>query len=313
MRHCAFCLKSFKNETIKLCGKCKKRAYCSRECQVADWPSEGKGQGHKNWCSLQCGEEDIDWKVCEVPGKGLGLVAMRLLPAKYRIIVDGCHAVNDHPAIKDLMPINGTYKEKCNLNCVGRGDGRPALCLRISRANHDCNANADHWCDETFNAVVLFAQRDIAEGEEICINYQLFNDISSNVSAQQSRHLLRTNWRIICAKNCFCYDKEIEKLIARSRELDRRILRLGLQGKSQQALDTVNELLVNHDILGSSLLNVTRTLYDGFQVAVMNETTSKAAKTLIEKLHAIQSAIMSPESSAVKDTERLMSDNYIFG
>lgn len=86
-RHCGYCLNLIENRSIKLCGKCRKRAYCSRECQIADWSSEGKGQGHKNWCYLQCGEEDIDWKICSVPGKGLGLVAKRLLPAKHRIII----------------------------------------------------------------------------------------------------------------------------------------------------------------------------------------------------------------------------------
>lgn len=310
IRHCSFCLNSIQDQAIKLCGKCRKRAYCSRECQTADWSSEGKGQGHKNWCNLQCGEEDMDWKVCAVPGKGLGLVAKRLLPSTYRILVDCCHSRNDHPAIKDLMPINGKYKEKFDLNCVGCGDDRSAaLCLRISRANHDCKANADHWYDETFKVVVLFAQRDIAEGEEITINYQLFNDISRNVSAQESRFVLQNKWGIICPMNCFCHDKEMEKLITRSRELDQKVISLASQGNSLQALDFVNELMNNHEILSSSFLNKTRTLYDGFQVAIMRKKTLNSAKTYIEKLYAIQSSIMSPECSAVKETERLMNDN----
>lgn len=86
-RHCAVCLKLC--SPVKLCGKCLKRAYCSRECQLVDWTPKGKGQGHKNWCRLECGEEDVDWEVTSIPGKGLGIVAKRMIPALYRIIVEG--------------------------------------------------------------------------------------------------------------------------------------------------------------------------------------------------------------------------------
>lgn len=89
---------SFKNST-PLCSlleivltseaMCLKRAYCSRECQLVDWTPKGKGQGHKNWCRLECGEEDVDWEVTSIPGKGLGIVAKRMIPALYRIIVEG--------------------------------------------------------------------------------------------------------------------------------------------------------------------------------------------------------------------------------
>lgn len=305
-RHCAFCLQSIVDKSIKLCAKCRRRAYCSRDCQIADWSSDGKGQGHKNWCHLTCGEEDIDWQVSTIPGKGLGLVAKRQLPALYRIIVDCCHHGNDHPAINDLMPIAGTYEEKFELNCIGHDNGESSLCLRISRANHDCNANAGHWYDETFKVVVLFAQRDIAVGEEITINYQLFNDISCDVSADMSRFALQTKWGIICPMNCICYDKEVEKLITKARQLDKQIVRLAEQGKSLQSVNIVKELIKIHETIKSSLLNKSRTLYDGFQVAVMQKKSLDAAKSFLDQLHRIQSAVLSPESSAVKKTEGLM-------
>ncbi|KAG4077672.1 hypothetical protein HA402_015715 [Bradysia odoriphaga] len=307
-RHCAFCLKPIENQAIKLCGKCRKRAYCSRECQKTDWSTEG--QGHKNWCHLECGEEDIDWKVCTVPGKGLGIIAKRPLPVLYRIMVDGCCSNENHPGVKDLLPVNGSFGDKFFLNCIGLGenDGGSCLCLRISRANHDCKPNADHWYDETFKAVVLFAQRNIAEGEEITINYQLFDDISGNVSAATSRSVLQNKWGIVCAKDCFCYNTQMQTLIARSRELDEKIFNLASQAKSQQALELVKQLLVNHEILGSSYLNKKRTLYDGFQVAVMRKNTLGAAKKYIKEVYAILSAVLSPESSLVKDKKRLMDD-----
>jgi MYND finger protein len=38
-RHCAFCLVPVSADEVKICGKCHRRAYCSKECQVKDWTS----------------------------------------------------------------------------------------------------------------------------------------------------------------------------------------------------------------------------------------------------------------------------------
>jgi hypothetical protein len=85
-RHCAFCLKE--SAGMKTCAGCNKRAYCSVACQKKDWLPLGQGQGHKNWCKVTCCEEDVDWKVEEVPGKGLGLIALKDIPASARVVVD---------------------------------------------------------------------------------------------------------------------------------------------------------------------------------------------------------------------------------
>ena len=47
VRHCGFCLQVL--EEVRLCGGCKKRAYCSTECQAKDWNYQGEGQSHKIW------------------------------------------------------------------------------------------------------------------------------------------------------------------------------------------------------------------------------------------------------------------------
>jgi len=85
-RHCAICLKE--SPGMKTCSGCKKRAYCSVDCQKKDWSPLGQGQGHKDWCKVSCCEEDVDWKVQEVPGKGLGLIALKDIPAFARVVVD---------------------------------------------------------------------------------------------------------------------------------------------------------------------------------------------------------------------------------
>jgi hypothetical protein len=154
IRHCAFCLTSISGPKIQLCGKCKRRAYCSKACQKLDWSrknGQAQGQGHKNWCGLEYGEEDIDFEVAPVPGKGLGLIAKRSFPIKFRILVEG-PCSEEHPALQDLMPLNGNLQDKIQLNRLGCGDGDSlefALCLRLARANHSCAPNAAHIYDES--------------------------------------------------------------------------------------------------------------------------------------------------------------------
>jgi len=125
---------------------------------VEDWSPKKRGQGHKNWCNIDCGEEDIDWKVCPIPGKLLGILALRNIPPRYRIIVETCVELT-HPKVMDLMPEGGTLDEKWKLNILGCGandDISDALCLRISRANHSCNANAGHFYDNDLKVCLYF-------------------------------------------------------------------------------------------------------------------------------------------------------------
>jgi hypothetical protein len=104
IRHCAFCLKE--SPGMKICGGCNKRAYCSMACQKKDWSPSGQGQGHKNWCKVSCCEEDVDWKVQKVPGKGLGLVALKDIPKLARVVVDRFHTWEE---LKDDPRLAGNH------------------------------------------------------------------------------------------------------------------------------------------------------------------------------------------------------------
>jgi hypothetical protein len=158
-RHCAFCLIPLSGQNIRRCGKCKRRTYCSQACQKLDWSlKKGDGQGHRNWCGLECGEEGIDFEVAPIPGKGLGLIAKRPIPIQYRILVEG-PCSEDHPALQDLMPLNGTLNEKIHLNGLGCGPEDSVdsvLCLRLARANHSCAPDAAHTYDETMKVLRIF-------------------------------------------------------------------------------------------------------------------------------------------------------------
>jgi len=113
IRHCAYCL-NLCGLPAKLCGGCKKRAYCSKECQVKDWSVKGNGQRHVNWCRRhECGEEDVDWEMDmdPIPNKGLGIRAKTFIPAGMKIIVEpSFSSPYDHPGyLLSLFPYQLIY------------------------------------------------------------------------------------------------------------------------------------------------------------------------------------------------------------
>jgi len=143
---------------MSYCGKCQKRAFCSKECQVTDWsPKKNHGQGHKRWCGVDCGEEDVDWNVTPIPGKGLGIFALRDIPKAYKVIVEA-GVDKDHPGVADLMPHNGSLEDKYDLNkfgCIVGDDMEKVLCLRMSRVNHSCTPNADHFYEKSDKVIAI--------------------------------------------------------------------------------------------------------------------------------------------------------------
>ncbi len=89
-RHCATCLKLV--ESPASCGKCSRRAYCSRKCKKQDW---NQIQGHKHWCGVPYGEEDMDWELMNLDGPRSGIKAKRPFKKFERIMVLGIREPND--------------------------------------------------------------------------------------------------------------------------------------------------------------------------------------------------------------------------
>jgi len=181
------------------------------------------GQGHKKWCGVTYGEEDLDWEVVPIEGKGLGLRALRDLPPLYRILVEGWLTFEDakgNPRIAELSPEGGEPSDigKFSLNS-GIGNMGPLLGLRCSRVNHDCDGNASCAIDRGFKVLVLHSNREIKAGEEICQSYCHFNFIPQQLlngercSAQKVRDLFKEKWNIECPSTCICYDPDIQEAI----------------------------------------------------------------------------------------------------
>lgn len=228
--HCAFCLSSISHRSPIRCDLCSRRIYCSEECQAEDnKEKDGVGQNHKNWCSLEYGEEGIDWEVRKIsPEKGMGVVALRKFRDGERVMIERglTHeqvVAGLHPAMKDLEPKDGSLDDKFSLNAVGVPDGgEDRLGVRVSRCNHGCNYNVQYWwtpSEEDVCTMVLVAAREIQKGEEIVTAYVSFDNCWHDISADECRQELSSEWGIMCPPDCICYDKERNRMIAQYRKL----------------------------------------------------------------------------------------------
>ncbi len=217
---CSFCYLSLDSGSELRCGKCIKRKYCSKTCQVNDW-----NQGHKHWC-CKAGEIGYDYEIKPSSKyKGLGVFALRdfnrseKIMAQRGLSIDNIaelnfnHKSNLTNAILDLEPKESDLiADKFDLNSLDCGPKKnPVLCLHASRINHQCPfvENCSHlWIDE-HNIKLIYAKSNIKAGEELTLSYiDSFNSYSE----------LKEKWGFECGcEGCsnphnMVYQKEIVKL-----------------------------------------------------------------------------------------------------
>ena len=321
---CAFCYKRDSPEKLKLCGKCFLRRYCSPECQKLDWGKSG--QWHQSFCALGCGEEGDSWEVRFISDAvGFGVFATKPFAAGQRIMVEraiptallwsearaqlasSAAAGNDaatasraeslHEAVMDLAPRTDSLMRKLNTNAISLGPSGPStpggICVRMSRVNHRCDNNADHYfirhTGRTNGVCALFATQAIRVDEQIFISY--VDRISPGHTIQEHAARLLVQYGITCGPECACKSDVYKQNVRRANELDASIIALGSQGQGRQqrqALKAAKELLALYDEMGGVSANAyKRTYYDAFQVAVMSRCTIAEASGFIKSARAM--------------------------
>mmetsp|Transcript_2391 Transcript_2391/g.2142 ORF Transcript_2391/g.2142 Transcript_2391/m.2142 type:complete len:324 (-) Transcript_2391:15-986(-) len=299
-RHCASCLLLIELSNAIICDKCNRRAYCSKECQTNDWESL---QEHKHWCELMCGEEDIDWELF-YGVKGYGIRAKRTILPLERIMVDGSRKNND-PVVNDLHPLDGTIEEKEDVNRLecDTNDQR-ILCARLSRVNHSCNRNAFHKYDNTYNVKILFAEREIQPGEEICITYTPWDDPSSSVTPEIARLKLQKHWQIICDSTCLCYDEGYITKIKKVKKLDQQIYKP--ECSVYDSLKCIEELENLYNEMSVKYhLSLYRLYYDRFQLSIRRGQTISQGVEYMNKAYNIIKLILHPDSKKVLESKSI--------
>ena len=173
-------------------------------------------------------------------------------------------------AILDLCPSEADLLTKFSTNSMSCGEEDElgidsGLFVTMSRLNHSCISNTNHWYEPYLKSKVLFACRDIAKGEELTIAY--------NPEPTNKQYLL-SHYRFVCTCEA-CSNPEIAAKVKEIKELDNEILMLGMQMKSDKAIRAGERLLKLYDELHWPTQSYVRTCYDIFQVAIMRRATLK--------------------------------------
>lgn len=215
---CSVCCVSLENPSSRLkCGKCLKRIYCSKECQVIDW----KLQSHKHWC-CKAGEIGYDYEIKpSIKYIGLGVYALRDFKEGEKIMAQRPISIENSQhllptqieQIKKLEPSNSDFiADKFDFNALDCGKAtNPVLCLHASRINHQCPfvENCSHLWIKEHGIKIIYAKRDIGAGEELTISY---------IDSFDSYSELNDKWKIQCdCDGCsnphnMVYQKELFKL-----------------------------------------------------------------------------------------------------
>jgi hypothetical protein len=280
MEFCAFCYAPAAKK-LSTCGKCHKRKYCSKECQVGDW---NKMEGHRLYCSI-AGEIGFDYEIRQVDDEiGMGLFALRDIKKNEKVLAERpilrwpyvsqrstYPETQDVPesarmAVDALVPQTGALPEKLKRNCFvcsSEGDsGFDGLFLTMSRVNHCCLPNADKQFLENRGVAILVASRDIPKGEEVRISYK-----AKYMPWDERRAILVDHYRFQC--NCvLCNDSGLEKKLAFAQRLEDDIMNLGCDGQIEAAMITGEALLGIYDELNFSSWKYYCRYYDLFQVAI---------------------------------------------
>jgi len=279
---CSYCYTPV--EKLLRCGKCKKRVYCSTDCQRLDW----KKGSHKHFCG-NVGEIGFDFEVREAAEeRGLGVYALRHFERDEKVMAERPVLLfRDHDvaavtkdsvdpslafaAVDKLLPQGGTLADKIKTNafsCTADDDINQltGLFVTMSRVNHSCLGNSEHLYLENRCARILVATRVIEKDEEISFSY------NSSLNLPMRKAFLKARYGFDC--NCaVCTNPSIEDDFRHMKELDEAIFQRGSLGDSAGAIRAGKRLLELYEKYHVSSWKYQRTYYDLYQMAITKERT----------------------------------------
>ncbi len=184
--------------------------------------------------------------------------------------------------------------------------------------NHDCRPNAGYSYDETARVEIVFAQREIQPGEEICISYFTYAtqhyDITGKNLAEQYRldqMALVTKHGVICPKECSCNDPSRKDLNIECGRLYTELYRSAASGRIEEALAAGDKILDLTHRLNSTWFIKASLGQNLFQIAsASSKTEARGEKYFKDSLKVWQ--IIAPFSEMTKTLETLWQNRDFF-
>ena len=297
-QECGWCYAQV--EKMLRCGKCKKRAYCSKPCQLNDW----KLGLHKQWCG-NSGEFGHDVVARSTIDGQFGMFATRHFARGAKLLVERWAATKKGTSLSDsdisegmrqaavkLMPRETSdVASKFKLNAFETPDGSEGLYIHFAYANHSCMPNASHHSiTSPIGLKILVASRAIEPDEEVCIQYvSVEGEAKLAQRGQPIGSVFREWWGFEC--ECVaCKTPALRAELTRMCELDSAIVACTASDvrepegprRFDEALCQGAELISLYDELGVSPAHYVRTYHLLFQLGVTRRTTLAQARKYIQ-------------------------------
>ena len=186
----------------------------------------------------------------------------------------------------DLMPQGGTAEEKFSLNAIsGRRhpEKKNFVALRIARVNHCCSHNADHTYDDDTAVHILFSNREIQKGEEICIDYGVGCDVNVGSNSEETNYNqdellinkdnLKLRWGVVCPSDCVCNESQMTLLVNNGKQLCKDCNHLFTIGKRAAAFKTIKEVINIQEKIFAPAFSKAKSHFAAFEIAIMTEKT----------------------------------------
>jgi len=154
---------------------------------------------------------------------------------------------------------------------------------------------------------ILYALRDIKEGEEICYSYVSLEEILGNRTPEFSRQLLKHKWGIVCDQKCLCFDKTYNQKLNARKELYKQIYLS--KWYPTIALNYTKSLLELEEELNMPQSRMKVSLYVAFTHAIGNARTVELGVRYITEAYELAKRIAHPEHNRfVKEYKGYMED-----
>ena len=285
----------------KICVRCKSTHYCSKDCQLASWPthklicsakvelkeSGGRGVGLFARISFATGDEIYREKPLLVyPGNVPSVnrqEANDLMASYVADIFSGLsdatkHAVMD---LRDSKLYHGSKSLKGIIftNGIPLASGaaeRAALFALTCRLNHACKPNARYFWRDDLDYETVLAQRPIAAGEEITVCYKE----GYAPCAVRQAHLLETFGFTCGCLACLQYTAESDDRMQEIQTLIDEVPRVGYADQRRALKMSERTLRLMHAEGVNTPVDLAVIHYDAYQMALASGDRRKAKSHL---------------------------------
>lgn len=238
------------------------------------------------------------------------MVVVVVTPGTRILVEQSIHEVDDETsphtitALMALAPVDGTFKDKIQLNSMDHGDDGPGVTIKMSRLNHACfgRNNATHYYDDVNKVLICIARTDIAAGDEITFDYTSRFSVSSTAKDQgDDAHFdaaLSNSWGIVCPSDCCCKDMQLKQTISRARSLDALMIQYTKRNKIDKALLVAKEILEIENALQAGHSEIFKTLMKAFEAGITSNATMMDGMTYGQQALELATNVFGPSATA---------------